>query len=84
MSLTPDQKIIALAIDVLVSVNPTLLADNNRSDRASRTLVDPFALARLNAAILRDYPGAIERTREQTRCTVCGDMSWRSHVMCNR
>lgn len=62
MALTEDQKIIAIAVDVLASVSKENLA--LRGELMPRTLVNPYDLRRLADAIEARYPGVIDQTRE--------------------
>ncbi len=63
MALTPDQKIIAIAVEVLASVSKANLA---RRGTLPYTLVNPYALRDLADAIEARYPGVIDETRGQS------------------
>lgn len=64
MALTEDQKIIALAVEVLASVSKATL--DRRDELMSQTLVNPYDLRRLADAIEERYPGVIDETRNPT------------------
>jgi len=65
MALSPQQQIIASAIDVCASVSKANLAKTG--DLLPSTLVNPFALRRLAAQIEALLPGAIDRVRRAPR-----------------
>lgn len=55
---TRDQEIVALAVDLITTVSPDVLA-RARSGNVTRPMVSPRALAALADAIEEEYPGAI-------------------------
>lgn len=59
-----DQKIVALAIDLICSVTDDTIQRKMKGDRHSDTVVSWWRLTKLVEAIERGYPGAIAEVRD--------------------
>jgi hypothetical protein len=65
MMLSPEQKIHAIALDLVASVSASNLAKRPRNGGLPSTLVDPFLVRELASALEELYPGVIERVRAE-------------------
>lgn len=77
--LTSTERIAVLALRVVGSVNPRVMRDNDRAERASRTKVDPWLLILLRDELEKVYPGALAEIIEASRCTRCNAAGWERH-----
>jgi len=75
MKLSPEKQLCAAILDVLVSVSTATLERNAkahaRGESTSWTVVNPYALVRLQQKLEEVYPGALAKMRELDACPVC-------------